>query len=315
MNKLSTWLAFAAGCATIGVVAGLGALLHAQAGYQNAIHVCVADDGVMRIAAGSCPPGQTSLYLKKAGDEAEKPDEPDEKAEQDEKRMSELERRIQQLEGEKSDRTTGRSTVVAPFEVLDRNGRRIFAVEEGAVVSVYNGGRVLAMIRATDAGGHFVGLSSAGDMQASVGAAATRSGVNVSEGGAERIYIGKQESGHYGAKFFSKGGAYVAAIGQSQLGFGLAGVYGADGTPRALLRTTDDGQGGHISIANGQTTVAELTVGKTGGGLLTIGSSTGERMVAAGVQPGGFGVVQTGPASFATAAGLPLPGSYISGKP
>lgn len=38
-------------------------------------------------------------------------------------------------------------------------------------------------------------------------------------------------------------------------------------------------------------------------------------MVAAGVQPGGFGVVQTGPASLMTAAGLGLPGSFIAGKP
>jgi hypothetical protein len=160
-----------------------------------------------------------------------------------------------------------------------------------------------------------MGLSTAGDFQASIGASGSRAGVIVVEGGTDRIYLGKQESGHYGAKFFAKGGAYVAAIGQSQIGVGLAGVYGSDGTPRALLRATDDGAGGHISVYNGHTAVAELTVGKTGGGLLTIGSSSGERMVAAGVQPGNFGVVQTGPASFATAAGLPLPGSYISGKP
>ncbi len=314
MKYVNVSLAFVAGCASMVAVAWLTGAVHAQSGYQNAIHVCVAEDGVLRVASGSCAPGQTSLYLKKAGEEAEKPDEPDDKT-QDDKRVSDLERRIKELESSTNDRTTGRSTVVAPFEVVDRAGRRIFAVEEGVTVSVYSGGRAVAMIRASDAGGHFMGMSTSGDMQTSVGASGARSGVIVSEGGAERIYLGKQESGHYGAKFFARGGAYVAAIGQSQLGFGLAGVYGSDGTPRALLRTTDDGRGGYISIANGQTTVAELTVGKTGGGLLTIGNSTGERMVAAGVQPGNFGVVQTGPSSFATAAGLPLPGSYISGKP
>jgi hypothetical protein len=311
MKHLNTWLAFGAGCATTAVFAWLGVAAHAQAGNQNAIHVCVAEDGVLRLAGASCPPGQRSLYLKKAGEEAQEAKEPDTKPQED-KRLSDLERRIKSLESSTEQRT-GRSTVVAPFEVVDRSGRRIFAVEEG-VVSVYNGGKAVAMIRATEAGGHFTGLSASGDLQASLGAAGARSGVIVSEGGADRIYIGKQESGHYGAKFFAKGGAYVAAIGQSKLGFGLAGVYGSDGSPRAVMRTTDDGQSGHISVSNGQAAVVELTVGKTGGGLLTIGSSSGERMVAAGVQPGGFGVVQTGPASFATAAGLPLPGSYISGK-
>jgi hypothetical protein len=314
MKHLRTLLIFVAGSATTGVIVWLTAAVHAQTGYQNAIHVCVAEDGVMRIAAGSCPAGQKSLYLKKAGEDADKPDDPDSKPQPD-KRISDLERRIKSLESSLQDRSiTGRSTVVAPFEVLDGGGRRIFAVEEG-VVNVYSGTRSVAQIRANDAGGYFMGMSTAGDFQATIGASGSRSGVIVSEGGAERIYIGKQESGHYGAKFFAKGGAYVAAIGQSLLGFGLAAVYAADGTPRALLRTTDDGQGGHISVSNGQTSIAELTVGKTGGGLLTIGSSSGERMVAAGVQPGNFGVVQTGPASFATAAGLPLPGSYISGQP
>ena len=307
-------LAFAAGCVTTAGVVWITAAVQAQNGYQNAIPVCVAEDGVMRVATGSCPPGQRSLYLKKAGEEAEKVDDPADKEHAD-KRLSDLERRIKGLESAAQDRTTtGRSTVVAPFEVLDRGGRRIFAVEEG-VVSVYSGNRAVAVIRATESGGHFMGLSTAGDLQASVGASGSRSGVIISEGGAERIYVGKQESGHYGAKFFAKGGVYVAGIGQSTVGLGLAAVYGSDGLVRALLRPSDDGRGGHISVWNGQNAVAELTVGKTGGGLLTIGSSSGDRMVAAGVQPGNFGVVQTGPASFATAAGLPLPGSYISGKP
>jgi hypothetical protein len=312
MKHSSTWPAFAAGCATMAVVGWLAVAVQAQAGYKNAIHVCVAEDGVLRQAAGSCPPGQKSLYLKKAGEEAQEAEAPGTEPKNDDTRVSDLERRLKNLEAP-ADQRTGPSTVVAPFEVVDRGGRRIFAVEEG-VVSVYNGGKAVALIKATEAGGHFMGLSAGGDLQASVGAAGSRSGVIVSEAGVERIYVGKQESGHYGAKFFGTSGAYVAAIGQSRLGFGLAGVYGSDGSPRALMRTTDDGQSGHISISNGQTSVAELTVGKTGGGLLTIGSSSGERMVAAGVQPGNFGVVQTGPASFATAAGVPLPGSYISGK-
>lgn len=315
MKRLNTWLAFAAGCATMGIVAALTVAVRAQGMYQNAIHVCVADEGTMRLANGSCPAGQSSMWLKKAGEEAEEAEQPDEQAAKDDERLAKLDRRIKDLESSKDAPGSGPSRVVAPFEVLDRGGRRIFGVEEGGVVSVYNGGKALAMIRATEGGGHFMGLSTSGDLQASVGAAGSRSGLIVTEGGIDRIYIGKQDSGHYGARFSASSGQYVAAIGQNRQGAGLVGVYGADGVVRAAMRTTDDGRGGHISVYNGDLAVAELTVGKTGGGLLTIGSSSGERMVAAGVQPGNFGVVQTGPASFATAAGLPLPGSYLSGKP
>jgi hypothetical protein len=313
MKHVTTWLTFASGCATMAVVAWLTGALQAQAGLQDAIHVCVAEDNVMRLTAGTCPAGQKSMYFKKAGEEIGNADEPaGDDARQDAERVAALERRIKDLEGSK-DSQRGPSRVVAPFEVLDRAGKRIFAVEEGTV-SLYSAGKALAVIKASEAGGHFMGLSASGNLQASIGAAGARSGVIVSESDVERIYLGKQDSGHYGAKFFAKGGQYVAAIGQSTLGRGLAGVYGSDGAARALMWLGADGEQGHVSVFNGQTAVAEMTVGKTGGGLLTLNSSSGERMVAAGVQPGNFGVVQTGPAAFGTAAGLPLPGSYIAGK-
>lgn len=313
MKHLSKSLAFATGCLTMAILGWLTTVVRAQTGYENAIHVCVAEDGALRLTPGSCPLGQRSLYLKKAGEEADEPEEPDDDP-ADEQKLAELERRIAQLENKSTERQNGSSTVVAPFEVVDKGGRRIFSVEEG-VVKVYNGGQAVALIRATESGGQFTALSTTGDLQASIGASAGRSGVILSESGVERIYMGKQESGHYGAKFSARSGNYVAAVGQSTVGLGLVGVYAPDGSPRALMRATSDGQGGHISISNGTVAVAEMTIGKTGGGLLTIGSSSGERMVAAGVQPGGFGVVQTGPAAFAAVAGLPLPASYISGKP
>ena len=81
-----------------------------------------------------------------------------------------------------------------------------------------------------------------------------------------------------------------------------AGMYVEEGT-------------GHVVAYNKQALpVAMLTEGKTAGGLFVLTNSSGERMVAAGVQPEGFGVVQAGPASFMQAAGLGLPGSYIAGK-
>ena len=62
MKYLRMGLAFAGGCATTAGVVWITAAVQAQTGYQNAIPVCVGEDGVMRVATGSCPPGQRSLY-------------------------------------------------------------------------------------------------------------------------------------------------------------------------------------------------------------------------------------------------------------
>ena len=125
--------------------------------------------------------------------------------------------------------------------------------------------------------------------------------------------IGKQEFGNFSARFLGKS-AVVAAIGESIDGTGAATVSDASGIYKGVMQLTSDGKGYIAILNNARTRVAALTEGLNGGGLLTIGDSGGERMVVAGVNAGGFGVVQTGPASFMTNAGLGLPGSYIAGK-
>ena len=77
MTFIKTASTFLSGCAVAFVCGALTADLRAQGG-DEAIHVCVAEDGVMRLASGTCPAGQSSLQLKRAGEEAEKPDEPKE---------------------------------------------------------------------------------------------------------------------------------------------------------------------------------------------------------------------------------------------
>ena len=73
---------------------------------------------------------------------------------------------------------------------------------------------------------------------------------------------------------------------------------------------------GLFAITNGSgQSIAELTEGESKGGRLALFSSSGENMVVAGVDAGGFGVVRAGPESFKPGYGLlGLPGSYIAGK-
>ena len=199
--------------------------------------------------------------------------------------------------------------------MADRDGKPIFRVEEDRHVKLFNsGGQMVAVIRADADGGVFSALTPGGNLVSSLGASGSKAGLEVNEANVTKISLGKQEEGIYSARFFGKSGL-VAAIGQARSGAGAAWVGDAANQPKAMMMVTQDGSG-HIGIQNGSgTAVAELTQGKSGGGLLTIGDSGGKRMVAAGVQTGGFGVVQTGPGSFMTAAGLGLPGSYIAGKP
>jgi hypothetical protein len=139
-------------------------------------------------------------------------------------------------------------------------------------------------------------------------------GVSVAERGHQRILVGKQDGGNYAAKFFGKANAAVAAIGESTAGLGAAWIADLQGSLRAAM-IVDSQQKGNVGVINKASfTVAALTEGLTGGGLLNIYSSSGERMVAAGVHKDGFGVVQTGPGGFSSSALLGLPGSFIAGK-
>lgn len=316
MRYRTAVVGFASGAAVTMVLGWATPGLSARQQGGAAIAVCVSHDGVIRLAApAGCTAPQKTVLLEEAGpDGIEVADVPaEDPASPEGKRLAALERRLRALERPAVAGTIG-NKVVAPFEVVDAGGQRVFTVESGDV-RVYPPGRPMAVrLSATEEGGFVTTVSAQGDLRASIGVSAGRAGLIVAEHDVERIYLGRQPEGHYAAKFFGKAGTFVAGFGQSLQGTGAALVMDHGGIVKASLRL-DSASKGFVSVSNGSTYVAELTEGKTGGGLLTIGSSSGERMVAAGVQPGGFGVVQAGPASFMTAAGLGLPGSYIMGKP
>jgi len=315
MQYRTAVVGFASGAAVAMALAWATAGVSARQPGSAAIAVCVSSDGIIRLAAAAgCAPPQKTVLLEEAGpDSIDVADAPAaDPTSTEARRIAALERRLAALERPAVAGTIG-NKVVAPFEVVDAGGQRVFTVQPGDV-RVYSPGRPMAVrLSATEEGGFVTTVSAQGDLRASVGVSTGRAGLIVAEHDVERVYVGRQPEGHYSAKFFGKAGTFVAGFGQSRQGTGAALVMDHGGIIKASLHLDDAGKG-FVSVSNGSSYVAELTEGKTGGGLLTIGSSSGERMVAAGVQPGGFGVVQAGPASFMTAAGLGLPGSYIMGK-
>jgi hypothetical protein len=327
MYKRRTMLAFGVGFLASTAVSWLAADTLAQGwSSETAVHVCVAEDNVMHQAdlTEACPPGHRSLYLKRAGAvDTPKPEQGEAPARDqitvDRKQLEDLERRISALEQGVRDGSLA-NRVVAPFEVVDRAGRRIFQVEEG-YVNVYNtAGRVMARIVANEHGGYFLGRSATAPLAAVIGASADRVSVLVGEGSGtldNRIDLGRDaERGTYRLKFLGQGGVDLAGIGQDKTtGAGAVVICDRTGRKKASMELLEDK--GVISVLNDKVSVAMLKEGANGGGLLAIANSGGDfRMVEAGVAEGGYGVVRAGPEAFKPGMGvLGLPASYITGKP
>lgn len=329
MRRLDLLAAFACGCFTVFILTRtVPALLAQESGGSDTIRVCAEAGGTLRMIAltGSCPSGQRSLLLKKKLlEEAEAP-EPSADGKTgglDKQRIKELEDRLKDLESSSSSRIAG-NRVVAPFEVVDRNGRRIFhvAAEGGPPrAELYNAaGNLSAMIAALDSGGQFTARSSDSSLAVYMGifSGGKSAGLSVLESGTKRIDLGKDEAnGRFRLKFFRAGGSVVAGIGEeATTGTGLAVVADQSGNTRAAMGANGTSGKGYLVVSNGGATqVATLTEGERGAGFLQITNSSGTSMVQAGVNEGGYGVVSAGPRHFNPGLGVfGLPASYIAGK-
>lgn len=312
-------IAFAAGCATAACVGWLGASLRAQGRVDPAaglLHACASADGVLHTTpvSAACPPGQQSLLLQKAVQPPPdgQPNPPSKDTTAD--RIKSLEQRVAALERDAATGVTHR--VAAPFEVVDKEGHTVLLVGDDHTVRLYNVAGVDVVRLSAGTQGGIIAARNGEGIGALIGAGKTEAGFSVVEAGGAvvRTDLGRSpDGGNYRLLFYSPDGKHrVAGIGEDNHGAGLVTVLDQSGVLRASIVAS--AEGGAISAHNKDRPVASLTEGKTGGGLLEIGNSGGERMVVAGVQPGGFGAVQAGPASFMQAAGLGLPGSYIAGK-
>jgi hypothetical protein len=322
MLNVRTLSAFAAGCVTAaGLGWGVNLSAAVAAGTQAAtssISVCIGGDGVLHLPGASrvCGPNEQNLQLQAVdGDGAStKGSKPNDYA----RRIADLEKRLSALEaqGPKDDKKIVK--VVAPFEVVDRSGRPVFRVSEGDAALFNADGKRVAEMRATADGGYFIGKSAGASLATALGASGGAVGLRITEGNntTTRLDLGRDpEHGTYRLKVISKSGQVLAGIGQGAANTGTAIVNDEHGVTRASMFVESDVP--YIRLYGpSRTVIAALTQGKAGGGLLDIFSSTGERMVGAGMTEKGVGMVAAGPAGFKSGMGLlGLPGSYIVGKP
>jgi hypothetical protein len=319
LTVLTTAVAFALGA----VVATTATWLVADAGAEGqdagTIHVCVATGGVLRVVPSgrACESGQKPLSLLDAG----APPADSSPAERDA-----LERTLHDLERQAADlmrlgRHDGASTVTAPFEVLDRRDHVVFSVVSdqyrGTYVTKFGAGKASASLAAFDSVGYLAVQSASGNEPVSIGHLgdpSTSFGLQMGEQDTGvGLELGRGVYGRTADIYMLSVGR--AMIGQSKVGSGLMYVADQNGDIRSRAWASTE-SGGTVDILNGsEQRVASLEQG-THGGMLLLTNSTGERMVDAGVESGGYGVVRAGPASFKLGLGpFGLPGSYILGKP
>lgn len=298
------------------VASALAFILLATVGAQvnkQVIVACADAEGTMRLndPPGPCRPGERRLILKVPEVEDPEKDKPEK-----DKKVAELDQRLKDLEERNLRGRLLGSRVVAPFEVANEAGRRVFYVDEGSVTLYNTAGTGVARIIANEHGGYFEGRSATSSVTAAIGSSDQQVGVVIQENGHRRVNLGRNDKGAYGLRVYNATDKLVAGLGQSTVGTGIAIVADAEGAPKARMYSGPSGAG-IVEILNGQGMgVATMSgAGLNGAGLLQLTNASGTVMVEAGVSKDGIGVVRTGPAGFNSGVGfVGLPGSFIQGK-
>jgi hypothetical protein len=322
MKHFQFCFAFALGCLLSLFIGRIAVSVGAQGQklgqvFAYNIHVCIDKDDVMHVVVpiAICPSGQRSARLKYALADVDS-DKPPKDTSLDTAKVEGLNRRLSRLD-EMGCAAFRKNKVVAPFEVVDRSGKRIFSVIENAA-GLFNGGNYPAATFMAEKGG---GLFKAqgGDMRVSFGISAPRlAGVTVTEKDQPRIEIGKSLiTGAYKSVFLSASGQLIAGVGESPSSkAGAVLINNAQGNQRAIMEVTDNGRG-RVGIMSGSgKPIVALTEGESGGGVFYVcaaGGNCDPVMVSAGTNESGVGVVATGP-RFYISGPTGAPGSFLIGK-
>jgi len=233
----------------------------------------------------------------------------------DERKLQELERRVKDLEARAYQGRLAGSKVVAPFEVTNETGKRVFKVDDGYVWFYNSNGATSAKVVMQDKGGYFIATSTTDKLTTTIGAVGSQANVFVTENDQHRINLGRNDKGRSGLRVYEPGGKIVAGIGQSNGNDGVVSVSDTQGNQRAAMFVSP-GSGGILQVLNkaGQA-VGSLYATQAGNGRMELFNDAGVIMVQAGVNEYNIGMVRAGPAGFHPGVGiLGLPGSYIAGK-
>jgi hypothetical protein len=285
-------LAFASGAVASTVVAMSVMSLNSQPVRDNAFHVCVANDRVLRLVETDepCPEGQQRLRLQ----EADTPDVEPPKETDNQKTGTKKEQAANPAEPKKPETPPSEpaefkkmppaaNKVRAPFEVVDASGRTILRVDS----NLRGGHRGLGIYDAA--------------LQA------TPVAYVVTEPGGNGLLRAESPSGRFSAAIAARedvAGLRVRTKDQAMpaatlevTGSGKGTVTVGDGTTQVAAMVARADSKGQIEVNSGTTNVITLTEG-TIGGMLQIADKGGRTMVEAGIDPkDGVGVVRAGPRS------------------
>jgi hypothetical protein len=281
-------LAFASGAVATTVVAVSVMNLNSQPVRDNAFHVCVAKDRVLRLVETEepCPEGQQRLRLAEADTPDVEPPKDSENTNSDRKKLEPA------------------AKVQAPFEVVDSAGKPIIRVSEtlgpqltGRGMEVYGASGPPVAFVVADSGGHGVVRTNSANGHNATGIFAydDAAGLRVRENDVIRADIGRK-GGSYAARFFSSGSASPsAALGVSADGTSLVTV----GNGKAVLASMGaNATNGTVQVSNtAGVNIANLS-DNSDGGKLSLTDRSGKTMIEAGVLPSGIGVVRAGPAGY-----------------
>jgi len=204
--------------------------------------------------------------------------------------------------------------VVAPFEVVNQAGQRVFYASPDRDVEVYKAGKRIAVM---SAGGGFGTISVLSD-SSKWWTVLNPEGVRMNDNGQARMELGRDNStGNYRLRFYSGAGNAIAGIGVSpNAKAGSMIISKPSGEQRAAMFVTEDGKG-FVQVLGGYgKPIATLTEAEKKGGLLLLcaASNCDPPMVAAGDE-NGAGLVATGPFFYQPGVGLTgAPGSFLLGK-
>jgi hypothetical protein len=283
------------------------------------IQACVAKDGLLIVVPypAGCQPGQRSLLLKRpdasGGDEAGKSEET---SRIDKAKLEDLNRRLIKLEA-LGCAAFGKRRAFAPFEVVDRSGKKIFSVIENAAGLFDGGDTPVAVIAADRSGGLFT--ASGGGVRVSFGINDPRlAGISVREQGRTRLELGKDlDKLNYRLLFRSSSEQVIAGLGENPGNkAGIVLINDEQGKQKAIMEVMDYGIG-RVGIMSGiGKPIAALTVGDNGAGVFYACGAGGRcdpPMVSAGTNDSGVGVVRTAP-GFYISGPTGAPGSFLIGK-
>jgi hypothetical protein len=269
--------------------------------------ICVGGDNVVRAPAadGTCAEGERTIEID-PGDATDCDDcDPwggGESSQGAKDQISRLTARLNRLE--RSPLLTVVSSRGEPIFEVKPDGAYLYAASQGTL-------KPLAVIRASDSGGYFVGRSATESLQSIIGVTEDFGGVKVYDRyGASRISLGTK--GGFASLSFPKSGGVAAGIGESMARSGTLIVGDINGKMKTSFTVTKSDGFVAVQGRSGHTVVG-LYPKASGGGMLEIGTAEGDPKVKMGNNYEKYGIVVTGPRGLPLVMGSGLPASYFLG--